>query len=377
MLYGKETILLDAKNLLSEVNSVQSFSVFFLIGNLLLMVTILLLLNSRYLPAAAIISGIYIGFCIWKYKNSLKRLKKISFWISFIVITFAAAFLWNGFSHGAFFSKDGLMIGLKMNARAIVLMIGFASISVELKNPVIKSLLYNKGFASLYQSLNLAFSALPYFISNLSKKAKDKPEKSLRSILSQAGNLLEIFQNEHQSRPKVIIITGEIQQGKTTFVRKIIADLIEEKYKIAGFLSLGIETNGIRTGFDIFDIKTSEKIELCSDIQYETKIKLGHYYFNSDAIVFGNKILSPERIDGMQLIVIDEIGPLELKGQGWSNSIEELTGKYTIPQLWVVRKKLVEKISSRWNIGDAFVFDIADSKVMDVEKKIKELINAH
>lgn len=376
MINSREAIPLNSKSLLSEVNFSQSYSIFFLLVNLFSIVIILLLLNSRFLPAAAIISVAYIGFCIWKYKNSLKRLKKISFWISFIVITFAAAFLWNGFSHGAFFSKDGLIVGLTMNARAIVLVIGFASISVELKNPVIKSLLYNRGFASLYQSLNLAFSALPYFLSNLSLKAKEKRANSLRSILSQAGNLLAIFQNEHQSRPKIVIITGEVQQGKTTFVRKIVEDLADEKYKIAGFLSLGINRDGKRAGFDLVDVETSEKMELCSDNKYETKIRLGHYYFNSDAIVFGNRILSSEGIAGKQLIVIDEIGPLELKGQGWSNSIEELTGKYSIPELWVVRKKLVEKISRRWNIGDAYVFDISDSIVEDVVIQIKEIMNS-
>lgn len=371
---GKENIPLNAKNLLSEVNISQTYSLLFLIINLLSIITILLLLNSKYLPLAAVASGVYLTFCIWKYKNSLKRLKKISFWISFIIITFAAAFLWNGFSHGAFFSVDGLLIGLKMNARAIILVIGFASISVELKNPVIKSVLYNKGFASLYQSLNLAFSALPFFLSNLSRNPKDKNRSALRSVMGQAETLLSIFENEHQRRARVVILTGEIQQGKTTFAQKVVSDLVNENYKITGFFSQGINKEGKRTGFDLVDIETSEKIELCSDNKYETKIRLGHYFFNTDALLFGNKILSAEKVAEKQLIVIDEIGPLELKGQGWSNSIEELTGKYSIPQLWIVRKTLVEKVSRRWNIGDAYVFDITDSTVADVEKRIKELI---
>ncbi len=370
-------IPLNAKNLLSEVNTNQTYSVFFLILNLLSIIAVLLLFNSRFLPAAAITSVVYLGFCILKYKNSLKRLKKISFWLSFIIITFAAAFLWNGFSQGVFFSTEGLLIGLKMNARAIILIIGFASISVELKNPVIKSVLYNKGFASLYQSVSLAFSALPFFLSNLSRNAKEKNKYALRSLLSQAEMLLGIFENEHQTRARVVIITGDIQQGKTTFTQKIVSDLVDEKYNIAGFLSLGIHKDGKRIGFDLVDIETSEKIELCSDSKYETKIRLGHYSFNNDAFIFGNKILISEKIAKKQLIVIDEIGPLELGGRGWSSSIEELTGKYSIPQLWVVRKMLVEKVSRRWNIGDAFIFDITESAVSDVEKKIKDLISEH
>ena len=158
------------------MNISQAYSLLFLIINLLSIITILLLLNSKYLPLAAVASGVYLTFCIWKYKNSLKRLKKISFWISFIIITFAAAFLVERLLTWSFLQRCRQIIGLKMNARAIILVIGFASISVELKTAVIKSVLYNKGFASLYQSLNLAFSALPFFLSNLSRNRKEQKQ---------------------------------------------------------------------------------------------------------------------------------------------------------------------------------------------------------
>ena len=212
-----------------------------------------------------------------------------------MVITFAAAFLWNGFSHGAFFSMDGLIIGLKMNARAIIIVIGFASMSVELKNPVIKSVLYHRGFANLYQSLNLAFSALPFFLSNLSKSENNKKgyfRNILLSILSQAEILFHIFEKEHLLKPQVVIITGDIHQGKTTFTHKIVADLLEQNIRIAGFLSIGINENGIRTGFNLVDIGSSRQIELCSDEKNEKRIKFGRYYFNQMLYHLGMRFLT-------------------------------------------------------------------------------------
>ena len=117
-------IILHSKNQLFDQTTKQSYSLIYLLINLFSIVAILFLMNSNFVIVTTISSFIYIGFCILNYKNSLRRLKKISFWISFMVITFAAAFLWNGFSHGAFFSLDGLIIGLKMNARAIIMVIG-------------------------------------------------------------------------------------------------------------------------------------------------------------------------------------------------------------------------------------------------------------
>ena len=76
------------------------------------------------------------------------------------------------------------------------------------------------------------------------------------------------------------------------------------------------------------------------------------------------------------MILIDEVGHLELKGKGWSNAIENITRiNNTIPQLWIVRKSLVQKISRRWNIGNAYIFDITESSVLEVENKISEIIS--
>jgi nucleoside-triphosphatase THEP1 len=373
----QEEVVLNSKNQLSDLSVGQSYSIIFLLINLLSIIAILFLINSRYLLAATITSVIYLVFCILKYKNSLKRLKKFTFWLSFIIITFASAFLWNGFSHGAFFSMNGLIIGLKMNARAIIIVIGFASISIELKNPVIKSVLYHRGFANLYQSLNLAFSALPFFLSNISTQSRQKKGisgKMFYGIISKAETLLAKFEKEHLLKPPVVIITGDIQQGKTTFAQKLISKLLEQRIMVAGFLSIGINENGIRTGFILSDIETARQIELCSDKKDEKRLKLGRFYFNQEAISFGNEILNTDNLVDNQLIVIDEIGPLELNGQGWSSSIDKITRSYMIPHLWVVRKSLVQKISRKWNIGNVYVFDITDSSIQEVENKLNEII---
>jgi nucleoside-triphosphatase THEP1 len=370
-------VVLNTKNKLSENPINQSYSLIFLLINLFSIGAILFLMNTPHFIAAIVSSITYMGFCILKYKNSLKRLKKISFWVSFMIITFAAAFLWNGFSHGAFFSMDGLIIGLKMNARAIIIVIGFASLSVELKNPVIKSLLYHRGFASLYQSLSLAFSALPFFLSNLSKsenKKKGISGISFHGLLGQAEALLNIFEKEYLLRTQVVIITGDIHQGKTTFVKEIITDLQKQKIGIAGFLSIGVDENGIRTGFNLADIGSSRQIELCSDKKDDKRLKLSRFYFNQEALALGNEILNPDNLSDKQLIVIDEIGPLELNDQGWSRAIEILTSSITIPQLWIVRRGLLQKISKRWNIGNAYIFDITESDILEVENKLHEIL---
>jgi nucleoside-triphosphatase THEP1 len=186
--------------------------------------------------------------------------------------------------------------------------------------------------------------------------------------------LLVIFEKEDLLKPQVVIITGEIHQGKTTFTQKIITNLLEQKIRIAGFLSLGINENGTRIGYSLFDIESSEQTELCSTIKDENRIKFGQFYFNNDAILKGNEILNTENLSDKQLIVIDEVGPLELSGHGWSSAIENITRSCTISQLWVVRKSIVKMITRKWNIGNAYIFDITESSIPEVENKLKEIL---
>jgi len=369
-------ILEPASHMYFQTGS-QRYSLLFLMISLFSIAGILLLINSDNLILTSVLSVAYIAFCIYNYRNSLKRLKKVSFWISFLIITFAAAFLWSGFQKGALFTIEGLLIGLKMNARAIIMMIGFASVSIELRNPVIKSLLYNRGFANLYQAMTLAFTALPFLIADPSggKDNKRFPVLSFQRLLNQAQKLESIFEKDHLIKPPIVIITGEIHEGKTTFVQETLKSLSEEKIKVTGFLSLAINENGERAGFNLYDIETGGQIELCSSVKDDMRLHLGRYYFNQAALSKGDEILNSEKLQGTQLIVIDEVGNLELKGEGWCSAIENITKNDKIPQLWVVRKNLLPMVTKRWNTGDIYIFDIKESSTLEVKNKIIEIIS--
>jgi nucleoside-triphosphatase THEP1 len=373
-----EEISLKIKDQFADQSGKQSYSVILLFLNILFIALVLFLLNQNYNIAALATGLTYLGFCVAKYKNSLKHLSKITFWLSFIIITFAAAFLWNGFSHGAFFSLDGLVVGLKMNARAVIIITGFAGISVELRNPIIKSVLYDKGLGSLYQSLNLAFSALPFIISNLSKQGSTAASgisgKSLNGLFSQADALLNAFEKEHMRRPEVVIITGDIHQGKTGVAQKVVTILLDQGVNIGGFLAIGRDEDGVRTGFSIKEIETNKTMELCSVKKEKTSITTGHFNFSEETIRWGNDILAPENLKNKQLVVIDELGPLELAGKGWAGAIEKICEQNPLPQVWIARKGIIDKISRKWNVGNIYIYNISVDSPDDIAGKLKNLI---
>ena len=371
-------IKLQLNNQFLSNTTKQNYSVYYLLLNLVAVIISLLLINLEKTVLSIVFSVLYIGICVYHYKSALNRLRNFSLWIQFTVITLVAAFLWNGIS-GNLFSIGGLIIGLKMVARAIIVIMGFAAISVELKNPLIKSVLYKRGFANLYQSLNLAFSALPGIISHLteSNKKLHKPRTLHISLLKQAEILLQNFEREHLLRPQIIIITGEIHEGKTTYTKNIVDNLQDQGFKIGGFLSLGLQEADDRTGFNLYDIETNQLVELCRTDNNDNWLKCGRYYFNPEGLSKGNEILSIARLSGKDAVIIDEIGPLELGNQGWSDAIENVCRNSLIPQIWIVRESLVSRVIKKWNVGDVHVFKISDDSIFDVQKMLTGIIKSN
>ena len=141
---------------------------------------------------------LFIGVSFYRYKNSLRHFARLKFWLQFALITIVAAIFWEGLKTQSLFSVHGLMIGLKMNLRALVIIIGFSCISTELRNPVVKSLLHKNGATNLYQALRLSFSSLPTLIALFPKKDMFKKRKELiPKLLLASESLLQYFETNN------------------------------------------------------------------------------------------------------------------------------------------------------------------------------------
>lgn len=155
------------------LNANQNFNLPLLILNLLSIPVGLLLLNlvNTYIGFAYIIS--FVIFALFKYRKSMRRLRKPIFWIQLIIIMMLAAVFGNNQeSTGNTYNFNGILYGIEMCVRALFIVISFTAISVELRNPVIKQKL-NSSFAQhLYAALGIAFGVLPRVVKALPKSSE-------------------------------------------------------------------------------------------------------------------------------------------------------------------------------------------------------------
>jgi len=153
--------------------------------------------------------------------------------------------------------------------------------------------------------------------------------------------------------PKMIILTGPIHCGKTTLLESLVASLRSKGLKPAGFLARGLWSEDRRSGFDLIDLGQGTITPLARRrAQAEGPTP---FQFFEPGLQAGARALAPEICAGADLVIVDEVGPLELAGQGWAPFLDPFLQLEGPVHLWVVRSGLVESVCRKWRLDQGLV----------------------
>ncbi|MBU0719011.1 MAG: nucleoside-triphosphatase [Planctomycetes bacterium] len=154
---------------------------------------------------------------------------------------------------------------------------------------------------------------------------------------------------------ELTIVTGEKGAGKTTYVRHLAADRVGRGHTVGGVISVAVFEHGHRVGYDLLDARTGDCRPLARvvDLSRE-RATIGQFKFFPEAVTAGNAAIMAATRDGMGLVVIDEVGPLEFRGGGWAPALEVAIAEGTKTQglVVVVRPALIEKLPQRFGNAD-------------------------
>jgi len=186
----------------------------------------------------------------------------------------------------------------------------------------------------------------------------------------------EIMRNDPHHN--IHVITGKVQGGKTTFLTEIIERLTREEVKITGFLCPGSFHKGERSGFTLVNPEDGRQIQLATIQEKKEWLRFSRFYFNPDAFVQGETWIRHGLTQHPDLVVIDEVGPMELQELGWNNVLRIIEKRHDIAQIWVVREQILQDVKQRWNIhpDNIFGIDRTERTVLfnNLYKKLKETI---
>jgi nucleoside-triphosphatase THEP1 len=153
---------------------------------------------------------------------------------------------------------------------------------------------------------------------------------------------------------QVFILSGPVHSGKTT---RLTDWLINKK-------AAGILAPVINGKIHLVELVTKKKkqLELEENLDSTDVTCIGRYVFKNSVFNWACKILIDSADKNYEWLVIDEFGPLEMKGQGLAPAISSLFSNeinlHETKILFVVREALVKDFLNHLKIDDAAVHKI-------------------
>lgn len=119
----------------------------------------------------------------------------------------------------------------------------------------------------------------------------------------------------------ITILTGAPGVGKSTAVIRAARELKDRGLNVGGIVSRELRTNNIRVGFEFIDLNTNDSRVLAYITGNGPKI--GKYFVDLTGCRFAAERLSGA-IKYSDVIICDEIGPMELKSREFIDSVKNL-----------------------------------------------------
>ena len=159
----------------------------------------------------------------------------------------------------------------------------------------------------------------------------------------------------------IFILTGPIHSGKTSLLKKIADTLKTNEYRVDGFLSESIWKRNEIIGYDLFDLKGEKSYPFIRREGNERWQRIGSFFFIPRGLAKAHKIILCSH-DG-DFLIIDEVGPLELKGEGLWPALKDIISNPMRKCLIVVRKSILKKFLDMLGKSEVKVFDIQEREL--------------
>jgi len=353
------------------------YSLIWLFINFSVIIAMLFLITKSPIYVWTTASILIVFIWTQRYKRGLRQLSKPKFWISFVIITMLTAFVITSVQTIKRSWFQGLIVGLQMNFRAAIVIVGFSVVGTELYNPKIRSFFAKTSFKQLPIALELAFETLPFVIGHIPsiKEIFKNPLYVIRLMLTQAEKRFQEIYNL-QNRP-IFIITGNVEQGKTTLLIQLITFLKTKNIAIGGFYSPRILKDTKTIGYDLVNIYTEKRIPFLRENKLKDSNSVGKFKVNKETLEIGEIWLNPKNLLDKNLIVIDEVGKWELNNKGWSKSLDFILKTTNTPILLVVREMFVEDILLKWKLQNVEIFNAKQNNFNFISTKIFKTIKSY
>lgn len=153
----------------------------------------------------------------------------------------------------------------------------------------------------------------------------------------------------------IFILSAPVHSGKTTWLSQVVAGLKKQGRICKGILTYAVFEDDRRIGYDIENIETGGRQAFIRRVGYgvafeDSDVYLRDYHFSSVVIEEVNQMLKDSV--GTDIVVIDEIGPLELRDKGFFPAVSFLISHRPPCLIMVVRDTILSDVILQFGIDE-------------------------
>jgi len=156
----------------------------------------------------------------------------------------------------------------------------------------------------------------------------------------------------------LVIITGETGIGKTTVCRKLVEIARNRGLACGGVLTYKADDKSI-----IIEDIQSGRTELFASTDHDyTGPRTARYFFNPEGVEFGLVAIEKALALPSSLLVMDEVGPLELSGKGFADVFKKVITVRSGNQVVVIRSELLPRFAGCFPVRTSIFYITSDSR---------------
>ncbi|MGZ6346570.1 MAG: nucleoside-triphosphatase [Anaerolineales bacterium] len=174
-----------------------------------------------------------------------------------------------------------------------------------------------------------------------------KGDIPVQDFINSPESLLASF-NSRQETGRLILITGPSGSGKTCWCLELVKLSRASGYVPAGLVSPAVFKDNLKVGIDLLNLVSDEQRHLALQRSENPGDHFpAHWSLNPEVLEWGNGILG--QLTSCNLLILDELGPLELdRGGGLTNGIELVARRGYRLACVVIRPSLVGTAWTLW-----------------------------
>lgn len=167
-----------------------------------------------------------------------------------------------------------------------------------------------------------------------------------------------------RARPTIVVVTSPRHTGKSSLIARYVNLCSQHHIRVAGILAEGLWEDHQRSGFNLVDLSAGHRVPLAVRSPPSGRARIG-FDFYLEGVEAARMALSKDRCATADLIVVDEIGKLELIGDGWADYLPPLLGLTGKTHLWAMRESLVDAVARQWAFTPRALVDARSPEALD------------